>query len=93
MNVNASAAALEFVRERGGKLYVWSRSSRCCGGRLRFLAAATRDDGKHHFRRVPAQELELYVDLPTLPAELELDVRGLLRRNIRAYWDGCAWIS
>jgi hypothetical protein len=93
MRVKASASALDFVRQRGGKLYVWSQSSRCCRGRLTLLAAATEDDGRHHFRRVPADGIELYVDLRSLPKELELDVGGRLRRSIRAYWDGCAWVA
>ena len=93
MRVKASSSALDFVRERGGKLYIWSHSTRCCRGRLTFLDAATEDDGRHRFRHVPADGIELYVDLRALPEELELAVRGRLRRSIRAYWDGCAWVS
>ena len=35
----------------------------------------------------------LYVDLPRLPALLEIDLRGRWRRTVRAYWDGCAWVT
>ena len=92
MEVIASRAAVEFVRERGGKLFVWSKTSRCCRG-MTFLEAATEPDDRRAFRHVPADGIELYVDLPRLPEELEIDVHGRFHRKVRAYWEGCAWVT
>jgi hypothetical protein len=91
MEVIASPAAVDFVREHGGKLFVWSRSSRCCHGRMTFLEAATSRDDARAFRRVDTRGIDLYVRLPRLPERLEIDVHGHFRRGVRAYWDGCAW--
>ena len=92
MEVIASRAAVEFVRERGGKLFVWSKTSRCCRG-MTFLEASTEPDDRRAFRQVPADGIELYVDLPRLPEELEIDVNGRFHRKVRAYWEGCAWVT
>jgi hypothetical protein len=93
VEVSASAGAVEFVGERGGKLFVWSKSSRCCRGGITFLEASTERDDRHAFRHVPAKGIELYVDLPRLPEQLEIDVNGWFRRRVRAYWEGCAWVT
>jgi hypothetical protein len=93
VKVTASPAAVEFVRERGGKLFVWPSSSRCCRGALTFLEAAPEPDERHAFRHVPADEIDVYVDLPRLPEELEIDVSGRFHQKVRAYWEGCAWVT
>ena len=93
MEVSASPDAVEFVRGRGGKRFVWSKSARCCRGATTFLEASTERDDRRAFRRVRAERVELYVDLPRLPALLEIDVGGHFRRTVRAYWDGCAWVT
>ena len=57
------------------------------------LEASTEPDEGRSFRRVEADGVELYVDLRTLPERLELDVGGMFRHSLRAYWNGLAWIS
>jgi hypothetical protein len=91
MQVNASAAAVELVRERGGRLYVWIDPARCCGGTT-FLAASTEPEEGREFRRVPADGVELYVSLARLPERLDLEASGRLHKKVRAYWEGCAWV-
>jgi hypothetical protein len=93
VEVTASSAAIEFVRERGGQLFVWSKSGCCCRGAVTFLEASTESDDRHAFRRVPTDGIELYIDLPRLPDELEIDVNGRFRRKVRAYWEGCVWVT
>ena len=93
MEVVASPDAVEFVRERGGKLFVWSRTSRCCRGAISFLEASTERDDRHAFRPVPADGIELYVDLPRLPEQLEIDLDGRFHRKVGGYWEGCAWVT
>jgi hypothetical protein len=91
--VSVSPDAARHVAERGGRLYVWSKTSRCCGGAICTLEASTEPDERHSFTRIEGGAVELYVDLRTLPETLEVDVRGLMRRSVRAYWNGLAWVD
>jgi hypothetical protein len=63
---------------------------------LRRLGDLSRDvqrGGRAAFRRVPADGIELYLDERIRePNELELDVGGLRRKHVHAYWDGCAYV-
>ncbi len=93
MKVVASQPAVVFVSERGGQLFVWSKSSRCCRGGMTFLEASTQRDDRRAYRRVPADGIELYVDLSRLPEELDIDVSGRFHRKLHAYWEGCAWVT
>ena len=60
---------------------------------MTFLEASTERNDRHVFRRLPADGVELYIDVPRLPEQLEIDVHGRFRRKIRAYWNGCAWVT
>ena len=92
MRVKASPEAVRLVQECGGKLYVWAKSTRCCSGSLTLLETSS-DPGERPFRRVPADGIELYFDERLRePEELELDVGGLRRKHVHAYWDGCAYV-
>jgi len=57
------------------------------------LEASTSPEEGRSFTRVDAGALELYVDLRRLPESLEVDVRGRVRRSVRAYWNGLAWVD
>jgi hypothetical protein len=93
MRVRASPEAVQLVQERGGKLYVWAKKTRCCGGSVIFLETSS-EAGERPFRRVPADGIELYLDERMRePNELELDVGGLRRKHVHAYWDGCAYVA
>ncbi len=94
MRVVASEPALQFVRERGGRLYVWTASSRCCRGGLTLLRASTEPAPDREFRRVPSDEVDVFLpaQLKQLPEELHLDLHRFPRRHVEAYWDGCAWV-
>jgi hypothetical protein len=54
------------VQDQGGKLYVWAKKTRCCGGSVTFLETSSEPD--------------------------ELEVGGLRRKHVHAYWDGCAYV-
>jgi hypothetical protein len=93
MQVVASAPARELIGSQGGKLFVWVRKGRCCGG-LRTLATSGQGKDGMGFRRVDEErgfELFLPEHLSPLPDELHLDVRRR-SRSVSAYWNGCAWI-
>ena len=94
MRVVASEPARQLIGERGGRLYVWVRKGRCCGG-LRTLTTAGEPRRDIEFRRVEEEcRFELFVPahLAPLPDELHLDVRSRAR-SVDAYWNGCAWIA
>jgi len=94
LNVVASAPARELIGRRGGRLYVWVRKGRCCGG-LRTLATGAEPRAGVEFSRAAVEcgfELFLPAHLQPLPDELHLEV-GRRSRSVDAYWNGCAWIS
>jgi hypothetical protein len=92
MRLDASAEAVRLVQASGGKLYVWAKRARCCGGPLVFLETAAEPGGRQ-FRRVPVDGLELYLEVGLgVPEELVLEAKGRRRRHVHAYWDGCAYI-
>ena len=94
MRLIVSESASELIDERGGRLYVWVRKGRCCGG-LKTLATSSRLPHGQEFRRVESPErfeLLLPATLSPLPSELHLDVRRFPRR-VEAYWNGCAWVN
>jgi hypothetical protein len=95
MRILASDEVRTFVREHGGRLYVWTSDHRCCTGRLTFLAAeTTRPPGwKGRSEPVDAGGFELFLDAGVhgVPDELVLDLKGRKRR-ISAFWNGCAYI-
>jgi hypothetical protein len=93
MDVVASAPARELIGQRGGRLYVWVRKGRCCGG-LRTLATATEPRAGVEFSRAAVEcgfELFLPTRLEPLPDELQLELRRY-PRSVEAYWNGCAWM-
>jgi hypothetical protein len=94
VRVVASPEAVDLVRDGGGRLYVWTKSSRCCSGRLTWLEASTEPGEGRAFRRVEGAAIELYVpaNLSHLPEELVVEARGRRRWHLEAYWDGCAWV-
>jgi hypothetical protein len=94
MRLVASDAAVDFIQERGGRVYVWMKRNRCCGRGYNTLDAATAAPPKSEFRRVDENGgFELYVPaaLGRLPDELHFEL-GRFPRRIEAYWNGCAWI-
>jgi hypothetical protein len=85
VHVKASAEAVQLVQDRGGKLYVWARKTRCCGGSVIFLETSS-EAGERLFRRIPADGIELYLDERLRePDELELEVGGLRGKHVHAY--------
>jgi hypothetical protein len=93
MRLVATDSAVDFIQERGGRLYIWMKRNRCCGGGYT-LGATTAAPPKTEFRRLNGTVgFELYVPaaLGRLPDELHFQV-GRFPRRIEAYWNGCAWI-
>ncbi len=93
MRVVASEAAAGLIEEQGGRVYVWLKKGRCCGGVTTLATSREAPEGKEFERTEASQGFDLYLDarLSRLPDELQLDVRRFPRR-VEAYWNGCAWV-
>ena len=91
----ASPRAAEFIRTHGGRLFVWASGTVCCGG-TRFIEASTAppvDAGR--FVPFDAAGFSLFVRPAAgarLPGEVHVDLRGIHRRRVEAFWDGCAFL-
>jgi hypothetical protein len=83
MRVDVSAEADEFVRCRGGRLWVWAaRPPVCCWGTPAYMHAATAPPpGLSGFTLVSSAGLEVWFRAPAgrLPEILEIGLRGRRR--------------
>ena len=92
MRVVASAEAVAFVRERGGRLFMWPQSRLYCGTVTR-LESSTEPKEDREFHRVPVDGFELYLPVHMRePEELEIGLRRFPRRHVQGYWNGCVWV-
>jgi len=93
VRVNVSAEAGEFVRERGGRLWVWAAHPRvCCWGTPAYMHAATVPPVElSGFSPAHVDGLEVWfrASAGRRPDVLEIGVRGRRHPRVEAYWDGC----
>jgi hypothetical protein len=93
VRVEVSTEAGEFVRARGGRLWVWSARPRvCCSGTPAIMRAATEPPPRlTGFTPVAAAPLEIWFRAPggRHPDVLEIGLAGWRRARVEAYWDGC----
>ena len=95
MRVTVTADAAEFIRTRGGQLFVWPAEHRSARLTLAVLEASVDPPPRAlDFRWVEAGDLLLFLHpaLTTLPEELLVVLRGRRHPHIEAYWDGLAYI-
>ena len=93
MRLVADSEAVEFVRARGGRVFL-TMTRGCCNGGVRRLETSTEPKGRRRFERVLSESgLEVYApEGMRLPDDLELALRRFPRRHVEAYWNGCAWV-
>jgi hypothetical protein len=95
VRVDVSPAAGEFVRSRGGKLWVWAAHPRlCCSGTPAYMHAATAPPpGLSGFSPAQSAGLEVWSRAPAgqMPDVLEIGIRGRRHPRVEAYWDGCTF--
>ena len=92
MRLVVSEPAAELINERGGRLFVRMKKTRCCGALTTLVTSSEPPEGIE-FRRVSgadAIEVFLPAHLGRMPDELHVDVH---RRRVEAYWNGCAWVA
>jgi hypothetical protein len=92
--IELSDQAREFIAARGGTLYLRVRHNRCCSGGLTFLDATTsahRDDERYQRLNGEHPDVRLLHLGSVLPAKVNVEVRGKVRKHLVAFWDGCAY--
>ena len=96
MRIRATDEVAAAVRERGGRLYVWTSAHRCCSGPLvLFETGAEPPRGAERaFQVYDAGGYEVLLDMGgrRLPDELVLELRGR-RRSVVAFWNDQAWVG
>jgi hypothetical protein len=96
VDIRASDGVAAFVAERGGSLYVWTSTHRCCSGPLTLLETAVEAPGRgsHAFRRVASGGFDVLLDTGRrrAPRELVLELNRR-RTKVNAYWDDVAFVD
>jgi len=95
MRVTATADAAQFIRTRGGQLFVWPAEHRSARLTLAFLQASVDPPPGRSISAGSRQGTSCCSCTPalkTLPEELLVVLRGRRHPHIEAYWDGLAYI-
>lgn len=93
MRVLATPEAVAFVRQGGGRLFVWTlpMDVPSGGASLFALEASTESPGvEHDFQRLSGPDFDVLIDAGDrgLPEELHVALKGWRQKRIRAYWNG-----
>ncbi len=94
MQVEVTDDATRYIREHGGRLYVWASGAACCGG-TRFIEASTdapRDAASFVPTDAAGIEVLIRPAVGRLPDELRVDLKGWRRPRVEAAWNGCAYL-
>jgi hypothetical protein len=93
VRVDVSAEAADFVRARGGHVWVWAAHPRmCCSGAPAWMHAATQPPADlSGFSQITGGDVQVWFrGVGGLrPGVLEIGLRGGRRPKLEAYWDGC----
>ncbi len=91
MRIDATPEAVEYVRSRGGVLYVWAVTMEYGYHPVFVLEASVDAPGPlGDFQRFEGEGIELLLDCGAreLPESVHLDLAGVFRKRIRAAWNG-----
>jgi hypothetical protein len=94
VEVLVTEAAKQYVRRRGGTVYVRAHPHRCCTGTLTVLDLTTEPPSDaSEFTLLPVEDVAvLYLAGPCgAPHQLSIKLGGVLSRHPVAFWDGCAY--
>lgn len=94
MRVIASPRAVEFIREHGGRLFVWTDRMNCCESPRFVQASIEEPDDVRMFRGFASEDFEVHIRPVDgeVPQELRVDVTGRRRARVSAYWNGCVYV-
>jgi hypothetical protein len=94
MDVVVSDEAKEFVNARGGAVYVRSHPHRCSRVSITLLDTTTEPPSDaNDFDPVETHGITVryHGDPVDQPHVLTIEVHGIVRRHLMAYWDGCVY--
>lgn len=94
MDVIVSGEAKDFITSHGGVLYVRSHQHRCSRGPITLLDTTTEAPADAD-EFVQVETHGITVQYHSSPVDqlhvLTIEVHGIVRRHLMAYWDGCAF--
>ena len=91
MRVVVSDEAREYLEGHGGVIFVSPHPHRCCSGTITLLDTSTDVSDDAAFESVSGDGIDVrFRGGAGRPDLLEIQLRGVLRRHLVAYWDGCA---
>jgi hypothetical protein len=96
VRIVASRDVVEFVRERGGVLYVWAMPMEYGYQPVFVLESSLESPGAERtFQRFEGEGIDLLFDPGPreLPDAVHLDLAGVFRKRIRATWNGHSFTS
>lgn len=91
VRIEATPEAVEYVRSRGGVLFVWAVTMEYGYHPVFVLEASIESPGPvRDFQRFEGGGISLLLDCGgrDLPESVHLEVSGLLRKRLRAAWNG-----
>lgn len=92
MEVIVSDPAKEYVNAHGGAVYVRAHTHHCCSGSLTMLDIWTKPPkGIHKFVSAPSEGIDVKFagGFSGQPDQLLIELRGVFRQRLVAFWDGC----
>ncbi len=95
MRVEASPAAVAFILEHGGQLFVWPEEHRSFRLALTLLDASTDPPMRAlEYRRIEAGPILVFLHpaIRGLPDLLKVELGGLRQDRVRVYWEGVAYV-
>jgi hypothetical protein len=109
MEIVVSDAAAAFIRDRGGRLWVWLDPHTWVGGVVyTYLQTATEPPGvsratrrlraarrSHRFHVFDTDDLEIHFEYGRFgpPQELHLELKRFPKRRVEAYWNGAVFVG
>jgi hypothetical protein len=91
MRISADPAAVAFISEHGGMVFVRPYRAVLCGPITDLEATTEPPRGALDYQRVETERFLLFLhpSIRRRPEELVVAVRGRHRPRVRVYWDGC----
>jgi hypothetical protein len=86
--------AREYVKAHGGVLFVRAHAHRCCHGTMTLLDTTTEcppDSGEYLSVGSDDIDVRFHGAAVDKPHALVIELRGMFRRHLVSYWDGCAF--
>jgi hypothetical protein len=94
MKIKATPEARSMILDRGGLLFVrLSRVASVRGAMRRLLVSTEPPPDALDYQRFETKGFLLFLQPGVRPPrELHVEVVGRIRRQIRAFWNGCAFV-